>query len=686
MTSVNIRLRTGSAMIIAACMLVALAVGVAFASTSYADTAGRGENEEQKFDFLSGMPGSGELRVLMKLGISLERASQALELQRRVASTDLVGRIDAALGGAFAGVWFEPAAAKFHVGVTSPASAGAAADVAAQAGLASSVVLTRVRSTWAALIAAQNHWNAVLEMPLARGQAMTGIDARHNAVAITVSSSVPAHLLAALKHEAATLGVNVIITTVRSSVLPAEPAATCRFLESRRAWCERTIVSGVRIEARLGCSAGPMLMQGNETYMLTAGHCFGEGSPAGGTAVNERVTSEYPSGVGGLMEIGSEGRWYENRERDMAEVKIAAGSSFRQALPTPVPALLAEWGVKTEEAQAVIGEAASVEGQSNCRVGATSGEKCGMVKRLDVSAAGTDHLVEDSACAERGDSGGPSFFSEGRANNVTMQGVVVASKQLRRCSEGEEGSWYEPLKDTAGLVGFSILSTFAGQALLTTANETRRIHPSFLTQSGNTLLFTGLGADPIIRGVEVGLPVSILCEKLLLHGFVLNLSTLLHFLGLIFEGKCVQKVNGGAAEACTEPITTKPVLAELGLLSSTNKKVLLSLEPDDGTTNFVSPVCGGRETKVSGQVVGEIPENNKKGEKQLNVSRASTEVVFATKSKNNEQLYTEIFLLQVQVKKSLTAEGFLGGPAALESTVELKSDGTIEIVTNKTIQ
>lgn len=89
--------------IVGACAVTAVAVGAALVSTAYADA-----------------PGSSlfakEMAVLTDQGISPARARQALDVQGKVARADLPSELQAAMGGTFAGVWFEPAAAAAHRG------------------------------------------------------------------------------------------------------------------------------------------------------------------------------------------------------------------------------------------------------------------------------------------------------------------------------------------------------------------------------------------------------------------------------------------------------------------------------------------------------------------------------------------------------------------------------------------
>jgi trypsin len=539
-------------MVASACaVLPVVAIATALTSASYASSSGF--ESELSAPFSPTAPGSADspldkqIAVLTRQGISPARATQALEVQEMVARAGLASDVERAMGRAFAGMWFDNATAQLHIGVTSPGSRRVVEGVVARAGFTEDVTITPVRSTWATLIAVQDELSKTLAPLLARGEATTGLDSQHNAVAIKLSSSVDPAMRTVLKRVAATPKANVIVNVVPSSEFNLERAATCTApFVSQAAYCEKTITSGAGIvvkvknkgkgksnktiilngfvEATLRnvkvkdevegpdieagttvtakptktsveiskaatkeeeaeytfareprCTAGPMLINGDETYMLTAGHCFGEvETPAGGEAINVEVASEYPP-MGGPKEIGKEDKRYF-LERDFAEVKVQQPGSFAEALPNPVPALMTEWKENPKTPHPVAGlEKENMKGKVNCHEGLTSGEQCGMVGVVDVEILGTKHLVEDTACGEPGDSGGPFFTREKVTKNVLMQGVQVIANTAKKCSEGEKTSYYEPLEDLPEVPGFGILSTFAGQVLLTTANEVRPV-------------------------------------------------------------------------------------------------------------------------------------------------------------------------------------------------------------------
>jgi hypothetical protein len=398
-------------------------------------------------------PSNKALAALTDRGISQPRARESLELQGKVAETQLAGHVERALGGDFAGVWFTPEAAKFHVGATSVADEQVIRLLAAQAGLADEVIVTPVRSTWAQLLAAQQRWRKRLAKLIAHEEAMTAIDSQGNSLSVTLSPSVPSQERAALEREATTASANVPVEITSSPwFVGRKPEAkpVCeKIFASGSAFCEKTLTSGIGWSCRrkagkecdtteiepvgAQCTAGPMLIKGTETYMLTAGHCFGEKSPEGEPLkpqeIKVKVSSATPKEPAVQKEIGNEGSWLQNKERDIAEVKIkTAGEVWTEALPTPVPAYIAEWGQLPERPHEVTGPEASIEGQENCHEGMVSGEQCGIVGNTNV-----ENLVEDTGCSEGGDSGGPWFRRDiisGEEFAVWMQGTHVSKETV----------------------------------------------------------------------------------------------------------------------------------------------------------------------------------------------------------------------------------------------------------------
>jgi hypothetical protein len=241
-------------------------------------------------------------------------------------------------------------------------------------------------------------------------------------------------------------------------------STSCEFESQGDAFCEKTITSGVSItgqyvdedgdDAEAGCTAGPMMVEGTETFLLTAGHCFTSIEPDGTITNITSWFSEYPTKpkVAKAREIGKAGKFFSpvvQVKYDTGEIVVSpAPSEFAREptppplFPDPVPADMAEWGkfgetppqkVARRVPPAVIastevsGEEKSVENQVNCHEGAVSGEQCGIVGKAGVKLGKTENLVEDSACAEHGDSGGPYFFRKGK--EVLIQGTEVGGPE-----------------------------------------------------------------------------------------------------------------------------------------------------------------------------------------------------------------------------------------------------------------
>lgn len=463
-------------------------------------------------------------------GIPRARAAQALALQEMVTRAGLARDVERTLGSAFAGMWFDNAAPQLHVGVTTPQSRRTIEEIVARTGLIEGVTITPVRSTWAELLAAQEEWRQALSGLRAKGQAATGISAEGNAVTITLSPTVGAATLAALKSRTARADVNILVsvgTPPGSRVEPEAVSCTSPFVR-KSSYCETTLASGVRtvwnvvnkgkgkshknktldgfaeatltqvevgdevegpgipamttvtvkpnktsveisnavtkeeeaeftFKRRSLCTPGPMLIKGFETYMVTSGHCYSEVETAmGGEAVNVEVSSEYTKG-GGEKEVGKEAKRFFPKP-DIAEVKIKRPGEFAQPLPTPVPAELAQWGPPVAP-HVVTGEEASLEGQMNCHEGATSGEQCGTVGNPN-----NEGLVEDTACSEAGDSGGPWFLRQiisGEDFIILMQGAHKGKEEKEKVTCGAVPEFEEEVETNSNtsLTGLKAIGT-----------------------------------------------------------------------------------------------------------------------------------------------------------------------------------------------------------------------------------
>jgi hypothetical protein len=399
---------------------------------------------------------AAETEALTREGISPARATQAIAVQGEVAQADLVSKVEDVMAGAFAGVWFESAEAKLHIGVTSPASRLMAEGVLTRAGLGADVALTPVRSTWAQLIAAQSQWNRKLAGLFAGEKAKTALTPQFNSVFVTLSSSVPSSERAVLEREASAADVNVLVAVVPPSQLRVvrQAQTACNTFVTNEAYCNKPITSGVTIQSKSAiCTAGPMAIstkgEPSETYLLTAGHCTG-------------VIGDSWFALNRNKEKGEIGKAVEstnNKQADFGEITIDQPGAWAEEGNDPVFADTAEWKRTENKSYPVKGEREAVVGNTTCHEGQTTGESCGQIKAVKVEGTGTEGLVETKgADGEAGDSGGPWLFIE-KNNEARMEGTHVGGSSGKKVT-----LYYEPLKTTLNALSLE---------LLTTANEVR---------------------------------------------------------------------------------------------------------------------------------------------------------------------------------------------------------------------
>jgi len=395
-------------------------------------------------------PYTDEITALARKGISPARAARAIRVQGRVAQRGIVEKIEAATGASYGGAWFEPTDARLRIGVTSPASRRAADEVIAREGLTDDVTLTPVRSTWTQLQGAQKLWNQRLANLLAHEQVMTSLSAEHNAIYVTLSSSVPAPERTALKQEASTANVNVIVTLIpgRLGIVAADNHTECKRFAEKEAFCNKPITSGVSIgasneEINYECTAGPLAIPRanvSATYLLTAGHCI---RAAGGENITwyswykGGLTEEHPIGKAKAFEFGLLG--------DYGEIPVEE-AAWKEAGNEPVYAVTAEWKADNERSYSVIREGRSAEKTTVCHDGQVTGGTCGESLRTGLTArvegTNVEGLVEVEAPTlkcQKGDSGGPFFFAESNLE-VIMEGIAVGVSPT-----DEHLCFYEPI-------------------------------------------------------------------------------------------------------------------------------------------------------------------------------------------------------------------------------------------------
>lgn len=421
-----------------------------------------------------------EMAVYVRRGISPARAARALAVQDVIANAGIVGKIEAAFGNAYAGVWFDPSAGQMHVGVTSAAGRRRVQEVASASGLAAPVVATRVHSTWSQLLAAQRRWKHRLQRLFAHEEVKTDIDPRRNALEITLGSSVSSSERTRLRKEARIAGVNVVVTVApykRIDILPdAGQTTACKAFAVDKAYCDKPLTSGVTIKgeaingARKICTAGPMVIPKVTklgTYVLTAGHCIKEsgrnGKPWFSLERNE---------AGTLREIGKATTFQVSAKGDFGAIQInEPGLWTSSTADDPLFAVTAEWGAAEPlMSYPIRGEKLPVLETMSCHEGQTTGQACGEVNSTSVEIDDEGILVKGlveviKSTAGEGDSGGPWLKMEGNGVAI-IEGIHVGANTTE-----PKTLYFDPIATV--LTELTNSTPALNVELLTTNNEIR---------------------------------------------------------------------------------------------------------------------------------------------------------------------------------------------------------------------
>jgi Trypsin len=435
------------------------------------------------------------------------RTPRAAEAEAAITRTNLATRLESALGGAFGGVWFEPATAQLHVGVTSAASREVAEAVAAEAGLAGTVTETPVNSTWAELQAAQDRWDGRLADLLEGGEAATSVAPDNNAVEVSLASTVPGPRRAALQRDAAVDGVRVRIVATPYPDLSVTPQARCNKFAVGEAFCDPTLVAGVTFDSekneegkRQTCTAGPTVLpkertkpaEATKTYVLTAGHCLEKAGGVGKKwfAYNKEGEEKGEKEVGTAVAL-------LNAETDVGVVEVNTTYWAKPKNFIPVVPTIAPWEQEEPEPFAVIAQRNPVKNTKSCISGQKTGISCGEIVTLDqtieVGEVVTKNLVEVKGAEQvNGDSGAP-WFAETQFKEETPTGYVEGTHV------GEKGATENPVFEPLS-VSLPELKKLKGLdlELLTKSNEKR--HPFKFRTEAAPVVLTGkqhLGATVI---------------------------------------------------------------------------------------------------------------------------------------------------------------------------------------------
>jgi hypothetical protein len=437
------------------------------------------------FVALAGTSASGAANTAAQSG----RSSQAAAAEAAMTRVNLQGRLEADLGSAYGGVWFDPAAAQLHVGVTSPAGQQRAAALAAELGMPGILVEAPVGSSWNQLEAAQDRWDAAVMDLIERGEAATSLAPERNAVEVELGTTVPASRRVALEHEAAESPVGVEIAATPYANLGAVPQARCNEFAEDKAFCDKPLVGGVTFDppSKETCTTGPAVIKKNgeeptNTYVLTAGHCIDDSGGAGETWVAYNKEGKEK----GQHEVG-EAKTFLNEETDVGVVEVST-TYWAEAAAVPLTPTLAPWDQKAPEPFSVVGSKAPALNTNACVSGQTSGTSCGKIiktnQTIEVGGVVTKNLIEvEKAKTAGGDSGAP-WYSETEFKESPPRGLVEGTHVGRK---GETGNpVFEPLS-----ISFAELNKEKGWnlELLTTGNMLRHASVKFHSEIERTFFF-----------------------------------------------------------------------------------------------------------------------------------------------------------------------------------------------------
>jgi hypothetical protein len=419
--------------------IAAVVLGLALATLAYADAGG-------SIPGGAGAPAAPE-------PVPAEPSVQVSEAEAAIMRADLNGRMEAALGDAYGGVWFERSTAQLHVGVTSPGARRLAEAVAARAGLSTIVAETHVDSSLGQLLAAQKRWSHRLADLFEEAEAKTSLVLDRNSLQVELDPAVPSAKRVALEEAAAAAGVDIAIVVASHPNLSTRVADRCGKLEKFKAYCNPTIVGGVSIDDEWDkggygdCTAGPAVINkkrakaSTETFILTAGHCI---FLSGGVGKKWFAFDKN----GKRTEIGKAVNYIFD-ETDIGVIKVEPTTWATANDPIPVVPTVAMWDMAKETTPTEVkADAEPVKDMKVCYSGQRSGTQCGIVKNTSVESSVEyvekgvvktvviKNLVEvevKTGKAGAGDSGAP-LFSE--ATKSTVLGVMATVDMDPKTEEG----------------------------------------------------------------------------------------------------------------------------------------------------------------------------------------------------------------------------------------------------------
>ncbi len=321
----------------------------------------------------------------------------ARQLVTEAAAGGVASPLRAALGGSFAGAWFEPDARTLFVATTDPAAvprvhaAGAAPRLVSRNLLTLQGVMAVLNSRASTVPDTVTSWH---------------VDPARNSVVVSATDDAAARAFAA-GQDAVTI-----------EHVDARPV----LLADLRGGDSITSSSGGR------CSVGFNAISDGTRYVITAGHCTKPGgiwSGPDGNAIGPVAGSSFPGSDFGLVEVTSPA-WEQTHD-------VNADRDYYLPVTGTTPAPV---------------------GSKVCLSGSTSGYHCGEVKATGQTVNyGNGNVVQGltgtSVCAEAGDSGGP--FMSGTQAQGTLSGGSGG------CLLGGQ-SYFQPIGVVLSTYGLTLLT------------------------------------------------------------------------------------------------------------------------------------------------------------------------------------------------------------------------------------
>ena len=350
--------------------------------------------------------GSLETRAYMRdFDVSFARASQILETQAQANAVDIVGQLEARLGRAYAGVWFDNESGEFVVPLLQASDRERVESAFDVAGIPGHFHAVAAQSSWVELEQAQERLTSsisemVEEQRLLRGHVLTSIDPRTNSVVVDRTGGVSQAVWQRLWEKAQSTHVRVVIDDdAQTEPVPAYCSALIKA-------CDQPLRGGVSIST--GCTAGFKATDsiGNR-YVLTAGHCAEYVSQS--IYASNSSWEEKKIGPVDILYNGMSGA-------DVARIFATDPYWNIPSWPTQLVLWTKGYEPPTNSEYSITSESGSYLGDYVCHVGISTGTSCGYVRKVEVTLESKtfvwNHMTEafgSTLCVSGGDSGGPVY-------------------------------------------------------------------------------------------------------------------------------------------------------------------------------------------------------------------------------------------------------------------------------------